>query len=155
MSFRVQQANPADLTRLEDLLESCLGEKGSGPGQSDGIRYLLGHPSQGRIGVVRDGDRIVAMVGLISTISTAQGGLVLWVEDLWVDPAHPNDGCEALLIEYAVQYARENGFSRITALPRNASPKAERTLRENGFESSGMIPLRRPTLASSRGIFRP
>lgn len=143
MHFCVEQAAPQDLPGLEELLEFCLGERASRPGQLKGIRFLLENPSRGRIGVVREGDRIVAMASLVSTVSTAQGGLVLWVEDWWIDPAHRGRGCEALLLGHALDYARENGFSRITLLPSAGMTQDDlRLWSEQGFEPSGMIPLR-------------
>lgn len=148
----VEQATPGDLSRLGALLTTCLGDGFSSRlGPKEGLRRLLEDPSLGRIAVVRqdgpDGQegRIIAMAALIPTISTAQGGFVLWVEEMLVDPAHLNDGCEALLLNYAADHARENGFSRITLLPSTDTPHTERYLGTHGYEASGMIPLRRAT----------
>ena len=145
----VEQATPGDFDRLAELLAKCPGNGCScRPGATEGLRRLLEDPSLGRIAVVRQtGEKrhIIAMAALIPTISTAQGGFVLWVEELLVDPAHSNDGCEALLLDYAAADARENGFSRITFLPSPGTPATERYLAAHGYEASGMIPLRRAT----------
>ncbi|MDD5348697.1 MAG: GNAT family N-acetyltransferase [Chthoniobacteraceae bacterium] len=142
-SLRVEQATLADLPRMAEMLAPFHHAEADRAKQAEGLRFLLEHPSHGHIGVVRKEGHVIALACLISTISTAEGGFVLWLEDLVIDPAHREEGCGAMLLGYTVHYASENGFLRITALPEQMPPEAQRAFCERGFERSGMIPMRR------------
>ena len=49
-----------------------------------GLRLILEQPSRGRIFVLRSANKIIGMINLLFTISTAEGGFVILLEDLIV-----------------------------------------------------------------------
>ena len=57
--------------------------------------------------MVRQEGRIVAMINLLFTISTAEGGFVLLLEDLVVAAEHRHRGLGEKLLDYSLQFARE------------------------------------------------
>ena len=47
------------------------------------------------------------MVNLLFTISTAEGGFVILLEDFIVHPAHRRQGYGGVLIEHVINFARK------------------------------------------------
>lgn len=132
-----------DLPRLTKWLadhDKCWGDARSNP--SEGIRFLLEHPTLGRIFVVRNDRQVIAMLSLSISISTAEGGYVLLVEDLIVDEAHRNQGVGSRLLDYSLHYAKENGFLRMTLSSERWTEAARQFFRRRGFVDSEMIPMR-------------
>ena len=56
--------------------------------QMRGLRLIVEDPRQGRVFVVRRDGKIVGMVSLLFTVSTAEGEPACWLEDLVVRPEH-------------------------------------------------------------------
>jgi len=142
----VGNASIDDLDHLVELLQDLFtSEQDFHPDaerQARGLRLILEQPSRGRIFVVRYGDRIIGMINLLITISTAEGGFVLLLEDLIIHPEHRGCGYGTMLIEYAQQFAREKDFLRITLLTDHDHEKTRRFYRQRGFQESGMVPMR-------------
>lgn len=111
--------------------------------QSSGLALILEQPSRGRIFVVRNETRIVGMVNLLFTISTAMGGFVIVMEDVIVHPNHRGQGFGTMLLDHVVEFARQKEFKRITLLTDKISAESQNFFRKNGFEYSNMIPMRR------------
>lgn len=59
---------------------------------------------------------IVGMINLLITISTAEGGFVLVLEDLVIHRDHRNQGFGSRLLNHALDFARQKKFLRITLL---------------------------------------
>lgn len=110
--------------------------------QALGLSMIIEQPQFGRIFVARKGGDVIGMVNLLFTISTAQGGFVLLLEDLVVKPAHRGRGTGSALLKHAVEFARENGFSRITLLTDRVNEQAIRFYERHGFQMSAMVPMR-------------
>jgi GNAT superfamily N-acetyltransferase len=84
---------------------------------------------------------IIGMINLLITISTAEGGFALLLEDLVVHRDHRGRGLGTRLLQHAKAYAREKNFLRITLL---MDPN-ERLLgfyRRQGFADSSLHPMR-------------
>jgi ribosomal protein S18 acetylase RimI-like enzyme len=111
--------------------------------QERGLALILEQPSRGRIFVVRNDTRIIGMVNLLFTISTAMGGFVILMEDVIVHPAHRGQGYGSMLLDHVVEFARQKDFKRITLLTDKISAESQNFFRKNGFEYSNMIPMRR------------
>ena len=47
---------------------------------------IIEHPNRGRILVLRNSNKIIGMVNMLFTISTAEGGLALILEDFIIHP---------------------------------------------------------------------
>ena len=66
--------------------------------------------------VLREGGQALAMVNLLFTVSTAEGGPAVLMEDFIVRAEHRGTGLRSQLLEHAIQFARDKGFTRITLL---------------------------------------
>jgi len=106
------------------------------------LQEIVAHPDTGRILVMREGDLIIGMVNLLFTISTACGGKVAILEDMIVHPSRHSDGLGSKLLQAAKELAHGEGCKRITLLTDRANDSAIRFYQRQGFEISGMIPLR-------------
>jgi GNAT superfamily N-acetyltransferase len=107
-----------------------------------GLRRIVEAPERGRIFVARIDGEIVGMVSLLFTISTAEGEPVCWLEDMVVRPEQRGKGLGSRLLQYAVHYAKANGFVRITLLTDRTNENAVRLYQRHGFRTSEMTPLR-------------
>jgi GNAT superfamily N-acetyltransferase len=120
--------------------------------QRRALQLIRARPSSGRLFVVVRGDKVLGMVSLLSTISTAEGGKVAWLEDLVVRPDQRNRGLGSRLLRAAVDWARREGYARITLLTDSDNRHARRLYLRHGFTVSAMQPLRLHLGRSSRGL---
>lgn len=145
-NIRIEPATLDDLPQLVDLLVELFShERDFIPDrekQMRGLRLILEQPNRGRIFVLRNERQIVAMINLLITISTAEGGFVLLLEDLVVHPEHRGHGFGHRLLEYAINFAKEKGFSRVTLLTDKPNQQAQQFYLRHGFVESDMLPLR-------------
>jgi len=142
----IEPATLEDLPQLTELLFDLFTLEGDfKPDRTKhtrGLRLILEQPSRGRIFVLRQDGRILAMTNLLFTISTAEGGFVLLLEDLVVHRDYRHRGFGGKLLEYCIQFAREKNFLRITLLTDRANEAAQKFFRSHAFLDSKMIPLR-------------
>ena len=79
--LRVEPATLDDLPELTELLFELFSQEGdfipNREKEMRGLRLLLEQPSRGRVFVLRSPIKIVGMINLLITISTAEGGFVL------------------------------------------------------------------------------
>jgi len=132
-----------DLVRLVvDLMEHEADFEANERKQEQGIRLILEKPNRGRIFVVRNDYRIVGMVNLLFTISTAVGGFVINMEDVVIHPDHRRQGYGSLLMSYVREFAEQKQFLRITLLTDKIGEDSQLFFQSNGFAFSHMIPMR-------------
>ena len=127
---RIETATLDDLSELSELL-TVLFEEGQDfnpdpKKQQHGLRMILEQPNRGRIFVVRSDHRILGMVNILFSISTAEGGLVLVMEDLIIHPDHRGQGFGTRLIKHIVDFAKSKDFRRITLLTDKISEEAQK-----------------------------
>jgi GNAT superfamily N-acetyltransferase len=143
---RLEPATLEDLPQLTDLVVSLLSEEedfhADRVKQQRGIKLILEQPKLGRIFVLRNDHTVIAMVNLLFTISTAEGGPVVLMEDVIVHPMHRGQGYGSRLLKYAIDFAREKKFKRITLLTDKISAESQRFFQKHGFTFSHMIPMR-------------
>lgn len=143
---RIEPATLEDLPHLVELLVALFSEEDDfAPDrrkQEHGLRMILEQPNKGRIFVLRTDHMIIGMVNLLFTISTAEGGIAILMEDLIIHPQHRRQGFGGQLLEYAVAYAKRKGFKRITLLTDKISAESQAFFQEHGFKFSSMIPMR-------------
>ncbi|MFZ4598246.1 MAG: GNAT family N-acetyltransferase [Terrimicrobiaceae bacterium] len=143
--LRIEPATLDDLNELTGLLMDLFAqEKDFTPDrdkQLRGLRLILEQPSRGRIFVVRNAHKIVGMINLLITISTAEGGFVLLLEDLVIHQEHRGQGLGSKLLKHAVEFARQKKFLRITLLTDRPSESRKFYL-DRGFAESEMVPMR-------------
>ena len=110
--------------------------------QERALRLILAQPELGRIFCAREGDRVLGMVSLLFSISTAEGGRCAWLEDMIIHPDHRNAGLGRLLIDHALQAAQTLGCTRVTLLTDGINASAMRFYERVGFVRSSMVPFR-------------
>jgi len=144
--LRIEPATLDDLPDLVELLYDLFSMEADfvpdRDRQSRGIKLILEQPNRGRIFVLRNDHSIIGMINLLITISTAEGGFVLLLEDLVIHRDHRGQGYGTKLLNHAVEFARSKGFSRITLLTDRPNDAAKKFYLANGFMDSDMIPLR-------------
>lgn len=111
--------------------------------QLRGLKIIIGTPEVGNILVVRKEGKIIAMVSLLYSISTALGGRVCMLEDIVVAPEFRGSNSGTELLEHAIEHARKQGVLRITLLTDQANEAAQRFYHRQGFSLSSMVPMRR------------
>jgi GNAT superfamily N-acetyltransferase len=143
--LRIEPATLDDLPELTELLRDLfLQEADFQPDyekQMRGLRLILEQPARGRIFVLRNERMIIGMINLLITISTAEGGFVLVLEDLVVHREHRGSGYGSRLMQHAIGFAREKKFLRITLLTDNPE-ESRRFYLKHGFVESVMKPMR-------------
>ena len=116
----IEQATMEDLPQMVDLLYELFGQEGDfipdRMKQERGLRLILEQPSRGRIFVYRWNETIVGMVNLLFTISTAEGGFVVLLEDVIVRVDYRGRGVGTQLLKHAIEYAKQKEFLRMTLL---------------------------------------
>jgi ribosomal protein S18 acetylase RimI-like enzyme len=142
----IEQATLEDLPQLTDLLYELFAQEGDfvpdRGKQMRGLRLLLEQPNRGRIFVLRQEETILGMINLLFTISTAEGGFVVLLEDVIVHRDFRGRGFGDMLLRHAIDYAKKKDFSRITLLTDRLNEQGQHFFREHGFVQSKMIPMR-------------
>ena len=142
----IEQATLEDLPALTDLLNDLFTMEGdfipNRAKQMRGLRLILEQPNRGRIFVLRQNGIILGMINLLFTISTAEGGFVILLEDVVVHRDYRNLGFGAKLLEHAIDYAKKKDFLRITLLTDRLNEQGHRFFKRHGFFESKMIPMR-------------
>ena len=143
---RIEPAVVEDLPELAELLADLFAKEADfRPDQAKqlrGLRMILESPNKGRIFVLRSFDRIMGMINLLFTISTAEGGAVIILEDLIIRQEYRSHGYGAQLLGYAIDFARQKDFQRITLLTDRLDEPAKHFFHRHGFHESGMVPMR-------------
>jgi GNAT superfamily N-acetyltransferase len=111
--------------------------------QKRAIEEILSSPWRGCILVARRRGPCVGMVSLLETISSAEGGVAVWLEDLVISPDVRGQGVGSALVNAAFLACQSRGITRITLLTDNDNTGARRFYARHGFVASAMTPLRR------------
>ena len=142
----IEPAVAEDLDDLSSLLGELFSqEKDFRPDKAKqlrGLRLIFEQPNRGRVFVLRRDRVIVGMINLLFTISTAEGGFVILLEDLVVHDAYRDQGYGSQLLEYAIKFAKEKKFLRITLLTDRPEIRSQNFFRRHGFFESHMLPMR-------------
>ena len=145
-SIAIDLATEKDIPRLADLLGLLLAQEAEfAPDQGKqrrALRAVVSDASIGRIYVVRDGTDLVAMVSLLYTVSSAEGGKAAWLEDLVVRPDWRGRGIGRTLLKHVAARARADGVLRVTLLTDPGNERAHASYEGLGFRFSAMRPMR-------------
>jgi GNAT superfamily N-acetyltransferase len=142
----IEPATEADLDELSEMLGALFSQESDfrpdKERQLRGLRLIFEQPSRGRVFVLRRDGVIVGMINLLFTISTAEGGFVVLLEDLVIHKEFQGHGYGAELLNHAIAFARQKNFLRITLLTDRPENLAQEFFRRHGFHESSMIPMR-------------
>lgn len=111
--------------------------------QENALKTLLCSPELGHILVIEISNKIVGMVTILYTFSTALNEKVGILEDMIIAPDYQKKGLGSVLIDYALTFAKSQGLKRITLLTDSTNIKAHRFYKKNNFSCSKMVPFRK------------
>lgn len=120
-NIHVQPATLADIPALVTLLDALFNIEqdfsADHTKQTAGLRMLIESPERGTIQVARTtNSELVGMVSAQLVISTAEGAPSAWVEDMVVDQRFRAQGVGRLLLNSALDWAKEKGATRAQLL---------------------------------------
>jgi GNAT superfamily N-acetyltransferase len=145
-SVIIEPATEADLDELSELVGELFAQESdfrpNKEKQLRGLRLIFEQPNRGRVFVLRRDGAIVGMINLLFTISTAEGGFVVLLEDLVIHTQYQGQGYGSKLLNHAIEFARQKNFLRITLLTDRPENVAQEFFRRHGFHESSMIPMR-------------
>lgn len=145
--MQIRTPIPADIPALCQLLDQLFAQEAEftpdRAAQQRGLQAIIDDPALGTLLVAHQDERIVAMVNLLYTVSTALGARVALLEDIVVDAGARDSGIGSALLEHAIGHARASGCRRITLLTDGDNLAAQRFYQRHGFAHSPMIALRR------------
>ncbi|ODB89330.1 hypothetical protein A3196_11790 [Candidatus Thiodiazotropha endoloripes] len=105
---------------------------------------LLQESESAEIFVVRnDNQGVVAMATLQLVVSTAEGGLVAWLEDLVVDTDHRGQGIGELLLSHINQWLENRGVKRVQLVADRDNRLALDFYKKQGWQEINLNVLRR------------
>jgi len=110
--------------------------------QKTGLEAIIQNPEIGEILVLKVDDRIVGMVSLLYSISTALGGKVAIIEDMIIRKDYRGKGIGKELLAQAIAFSKKRDCLRLTLLTDFNNDVAIRFYRQFGFKQSEMIPMR-------------
>ncbi len=144
--MEISFATASDIPALCELLALLFSQEADfqpdEEAQRRGLMRILTNPDIGLILVAREDEKIVGMVNLLFTISTALGQRVALLEDFIVAPTHRGHGIGSQLLTKTIEIARLNDCHRITLLSDLSNEAAQRFYRKHRFSFSAMIPMR-------------
>src|SRR5690349_4052057 len=136
----IEPATEADLDELSDLVGGLFAQESdfrpNKEKQLRGLRLIFEQPNRGRVFVLRRDGAIVGMINLLFTISTAEGGFVILLEDLVVHDSFRDQGDGSLLLRYAIDFAKQKKFLRITLLTDRPELRSQNFFKRHGFHES-------------------
>jgi len=146
MNIRIETATKADIDCLVLLLEKLFTLEEEFEFDKNlsrqAIGYILENNSIGEIIIAKDGDKIVGMVTLLYTISTALGGLVILLEDMFVLEEYRRYRVGSQLLAKAKAICLEKSGKRITLLTDSNNTVAHNFYCKNDFFKSSMVAFR-------------
>lgn len=111
--------------------------------QENAIKTLLASPRLGHILVIEVSGKVVGMITILYTFSTALNEKVGLLEDMIIDHEYQNKGLGSILLNYALEFAKSKDLKRITLLADSTNIKAHKFYEKNHFSLSSMVPFRK------------
>lgn len=133
---------PALLSLLEELFTQEQDFTPNTQKQVLGLLQIIDHPEYGKIFIARHNNEVIGMASVLYSISTAEGGPVIQLEDVIVARHFRDRGVGSRLVQHILSWAQTNGYLRITLLTDRENSGALRFYEQHGFVSSSMAVLR-------------
>ena len=144
--MKLIKATHSDIPELVELLKSLFEQEAefepNSETQSKALSKIILDPKIGIILIAKEDDKILGMVNLLFTESTALGSKVALLEDMVVLSSSRGRGIGSQLIDYAISEAKKAGCKRITLLTDIENTKAQSFYQKKGFVKSKMTPYR-------------
>jgi GNAT superfamily N-acetyltransferase len=144
--MKLIKATHLDIPELVELLNSLFEQEAefepNSETQSKALSKIILDPKIGIILIAKDDDKILGMVNLLFTESTALGSKVALLEDMVILSSSRGRGIGSQLIDYAISEAKKVGCKRITLLTDIENTKAQSFYQKKGFVKSKMTPYR-------------
>lgn len=146
MNLALGTATDADIPELVEMLGLLFSQEAEfnpdAARQTRALKMILSEPNLGQVYVARDGGRIVGMVSVLETVSTAEGGRAGLLEDMVVRPEVRGQGIGKALLDHAIERSRADGLLRLTLLTDSDNVTARGLYAQAGFVFSPMRPMR-------------
>ncbi|QOY53801.1 GNAT family N-acetyltransferase [Candidatus Sulfurimonas marisnigri] len=144
--MEIIKATLEDIPQLCQLLNSLFQQETEflpdENAQIRGLTTILCKSEVGHIIVAKESNKIIAMVNILYTVSTALGERVGILEDMVVSQDYRNQGVGSKLIKFAIKFAKGSGCKRLTLLTDEDNNIAHKFYIKEGFSRSTMVPFR-------------
>lgn len=144
--MKFTKAIHSDIPELVELLKTLFEQEAEFEPNSEAQRKALSKiildPKIGIVLVARDDEKIIGMINLLFTESTALGSKVAIFEDMVVQSIFRDKGIGSQLIDFAIAEAKKEGCKRITLLTDVENNQAQSFYQKKGFVRSKMTPYR-------------
>ena len=146
--YEIRKAETGDIRQLSGLLAVLLEQEqefsADHEKQQIGLEMIIDNPETGLILVLQENEtgKIIGMVNLLFTVSTALGGRVAILEDMVLLKEYRGQGLGSRLISAALDHASGCGCLRVTLLTDSENTGAHEFYRKNGFRPSVMTAMR-------------
>ena len=127
---------------LNDLFTQDIEFEPNYDKQKNGLERIIENPEIGEILLLKTEEKIVGMVSLLYTVSTALGGKVAILEDMIISKAYRKNGFGKLLLNEAISLSKNRNCLRLTLLTDYNNNIAIHVYESFGFKKSEMIPMR-------------
>jgi GNAT superfamily N-acetyltransferase len=145
LDFRV--AKTEDIAVLCELLWELFSQEveftPNKKSQEKALKKIIEDENIGDIFAAVKENKVVAMVNVLYTISTALGEKVAILEDMVVSQNYKNQKIGSSLIEFALDYLEKNSFKRVTLLTDSDNFNAHNFYKKHGFIKSSMVVFRK------------
>ncbi|THB75229.1 MAG: GNAT family N-acetyltransferase [Gammaproteobacteria bacterium] len=142
----IEQATIRDIPALVELLSALFSQEEEftpePKKQIKGLTKIIDNPEIGTIIIARKNKKIIGMVNILFTVSTALGERVALLEDMVITAPFRKVGVGSQLLTNAIAYAKVYGCKRITLLTDKTNETAQCFYQQQGFYLSSMIPMR-------------
>jgi GNAT superfamily N-acetyltransferase len=110
--------------------------------QKTGLEVIIKNPDIGEILIIKGDNKILGMVSLLYSISTALGGKVAMLEDMIIHKDFRGKGLGKELLGEAIRFSKERNCLRLTLLTDFNNDIAIQFYQKSGFKKSDMVPMR-------------
>ncbi|MEW8625106.1 MAG: GNAT family N-acetyltransferase [Candidatus Thiodiazotropha sp.] len=145
-SYTISSVQQRDLDKMIGLLQQLFSIEADfnvdPHKQKRGLELLLESESAEIFVVRSDSDEVIAMATLQLVISTAEGGLVAWMEDVVVDADHRGQGVGELLLSHINRWAEHQGIKRVQLVADRDNRLALDFYRKQGWQETNLNVLR-------------
>ncbi len=111
--------------------------------QEKALKKIIEDKNIGDIFVAVKENKVIAMVNVLYTISTALGEKVAILEDMVVSQNYKNQKIGSSLIEFTLDYLKKNSFKRVTLLTDSDNFNAHNFYKKHEFTKSSMVVFRK------------